>query len=425
MLPALEASRSDPAENLGDGRSSPAPRSLRTRHALVTAELGLSLTLLALTGLLVRSFVVLSGAQPGFRAQGVLTMRLSLPEKRYPDAAAAGRLVEALRGRLGALPGVVEVGSINALPLSNTLATSDFVVDGSAPPSKDEAPEAYYRMVSPGYFAALGIPVIEGRDFAESDRAGAVAVAVVNQHLARRFFPGRSAVGGRLRVEGENPWKLVEIVGVVGDVAHDVLGGAPTADIYVPLAQVPTNYGAYSLNFFLTVRTRGDPTASARGVVAAIHAQDGLLPVADLQPMTEVVAASVAPRRFNLVLVELFAVAALLLAALGIYSVTSFNLRQRRRELAIRLALGARPPSLVLLGIGDAMRPALVGLALGLGGALVAGRLAAGLLVGVTSSDPATLAIAAATLCATALFAAWLPSRRAVRIDPQVALRVE
>ena len=268
-------------------------------------------------------------------------------------------------------------------------------------------------------------PDPEGRDVAKYDRAGALGVAVVNQHLARRFFPGRSAVGGRLRVEGESPWKLVEIVGVVGDVAQDVLGGAPTADIYVPLAQVPANFGVYSLNFFLAVRTHGEPLTSARAVVAAIRAQDGLLPVADLQPMAEVVAASVAPRRFNLVLVEVFAVAALLLASLGVYSLTAFNLRQRRRELAIRLALGARPPSLVLLGVGDAMRPALLGLALGLGGALLAGRLAAGLLVGVTSSNPATLVIASATLFATALFAAWLPARRAAPIDPELALRAE
>ncbi|MGZ3478902.1 MAG: ABC transporter permease [Myxococcaceae bacterium] len=424
--PALSVSSSSPQRALGDGRSSAAPSAVGARRVLVAIEVALSLTLLTVAGLMVISFARLLRVDPGFRPGGALSLRVTLPASRYAERERLERFQAELRARLLALPGVREAGSVQLLPLSGGLARVDFTVEGSPPGREEDVPSVDYRMVSPGYLRAAGIPLLAGRELSENDRSAAPPVALVNHRLAERFFPGRSAVGRRLMVgDGGASPRPVEIVGVVGDVRDAGLDSEPGLTLYIPLPQVPQGVMVYARNMFWVIRTSGDPQLSKRPVLAALHALDGLLPATAVQTLDEALSRSVAPRRFNLLLVDLFAVAALLLSALGVYSVSTQTVALRRRELAIRVALGAAPRGLLRLVIGGAMRPVLLGLLLGLGFALVAGRSVSGLLYRVKPTDPAVLLGAAAVLGLAALLAVWIPARRAARADPLGALSPE
>lgn len=425
LAPALQAARAAPLAGLMDARAGAGPGSTRARRALVTAEVALSMALLAVAGLLVHSFARLGQVSPGFVPEHALSMRLMLPPQRYPDAAAVLRFEADLRGRLGALPGVVEAGSIQALPLSGVLATIDFTVEGRQPPRATEVPQAHYRMVTPGLREALGIALVAGRDLDVTDGPDAPAVVLVNRRLAARYLSD-GAVGARLLLDDGGPKpRSAEVVGIVDDVRAAGLDREPDVQVYVPLAQVPTPVLTYGRNRFWIVRTAGAPLGIARAAVDAVHALDAAMPAAQVQSLEEVVAGSLAPRRFNLLLVAAFAAAALLLSAIGIYALAAQLVAGRVRELGIRLALGARPGALVRFALLDALRPVLLGLALGVVGAIFAGRLAAGLLFETSSADPGMLALAGSVLGGAALFAAWLPARRATRIDPQIALRTE
>jgi predicted permease len=424
LAPALRAARTPALAVSSDDRSGPSAGATRARRLLVAAEVALSLTLLVVAGLLVRSFSRLGDVDPGFQPARALSLRLSMPPTRYRDRAAMVRFAAELRARLRALPGVVEAGSIHVLPLSGVLSTVDFTVEGRAPASRAEVPQLHYRMVGPGSFAALGVPLVAGRDFSEADGDRAPAVAIVNRRLAERHLAGRDPLGARLLLEdgGATP-RAVTVVGVAGDVLEAGLDGAAHLVAYVPLAQVPDAAVTYARNPFWVVRTAGDPAAVARPVIAAVHALDAMMPASQLRTLAEQVAASLAPRRFNLQLVAGFAAVAVLLAALGVAALTSALVAARRRELGVRLALGATARGLVRFAVADGLRPVLAGLAVGLAGALAAGRLARGLLFGVGAADPLTLGAAAALLAAVGGLAAWLPARRAARTDPLTALR--
>jgi putative ABC transport system permease protein len=424
--PALSVSTSSPQRALGDGRSSAAPSAVGVRRALVAIEVALSLTLLTVAGLMVLSFARLLRVDPGFRPGGALSLRVTLPASRYTEREQLERFQGELRSRFLALPGVREAGSVQLLPLSGGLSRVDFTVEGSPPAREEDVPSVDYRMVSPGYVRAAGIPLLSGRELSEGDRSDAPPVGLVNRRLAERFFPGRSAVGARLLVgDGFTSPRPVEIVGVVGDVRDAGLDSEPGVTLYIPLPQVPKGVMVYARNMFWVVRTSGDPELSKRPALAALHAQDGLLPATAVQTLDEALSRSVAPRRFNLLLVDLFAAAALLLSALGVYAVSTQTVALRRRELAIRLALGAAPRGLLRLVIAGSMRPVLVGLLLGLGCALLAGRSISGLLYRVKATDPAVLLGAAMVLGLAALLAVWIPARRAARADPLGALSPE
>ena len=421
--PALTVSSSAPQHALGDGRSSAPPSAVGARRALVAVEVALSLTLLAVAGLMVLSFARLLRVDPGFRPGGTVSLRVTLPATRYAEREQLQRFQEDLHARFLALPGVREAGSVQLLPLSGGLSRVDFTVEGSPPAREEDVPGLDYRMVSPGYHRAAGIPLVAGRELTEADGPDAPPVALVSRRLAERYLPGRSAVGARLLVgDGGTAPRPVEIVGVVGDVRDAGLDAEPGVTLYVPLPQVPKGVMVYARNMFWVVRTSGDPQSLKKPVLAALRAQDGLLPATAVQTLDEALSRSVAPRRFNLLLVELFALAALALSALGVYAVSAQTMALRRRELAIRMALGAAPSGLLRLVLGGALRPVGLGVLLGLGGALLAGRSVAGLLYRVQGTDPGVLLGAAAVLGLAALLAVWLPARRAARADPLAAL---
>ncbi len=424
--PALSVSGSSPQRSLGDGRSSAPPRAVGIRRALVATEVALSLTLLAVAGLMVVSFSRLLRVDPGFRPGGTLSLRVTLPPSRYPEREQLQRFQEELHARFLTLPGVREAGSVQVLPLSGGLSRVDFTVEGSSPARDEDVPSLDYRMVSPGYLRAAGIPLLAGRELTEADGPDAPPVALVSRRLAERFFPGRSAVGGRLLVgDGGTRPRPVEIVGVAGDVRDAGLDSEPGLTLYVPLPQVPRGVMVYARNMFWVIRTSADPQLLKKPALVSLRALDGLLPATAVLTLDEALSRSVAPRRFNLLLVELFALAALLLAALGVYAVSAQTMALRRRELAIRLALGAAPEKLLRLVLGGALRPVGMGVAFGLAGALLAGRAVSGLLYRVHGADPGVLLGAAGVLSLSALLAVWLPARRAARADPLAALAPE
>jgi putative ABC transport system permease protein len=419
LAPALRAARIDPGAALAEGRTGLAPAAARARRVLVAGEVALSLALLCVAGLLLQGFARLQGYATRFDPARALTFRVQLPPQRYADRGSVVRFQQALREGLRALPGVLEAGSTQILPLGTSLSTIDFTVEGRPPPSSENVPQAHYRLLSPATLAALGIPLIEGRDLGPSDGSEAPPVAVVNRRLAERHGVG---VGTRLLLDdlGAKP-RPVTIVGIAADVREAGLDRDPLVMIYVPLAQAPESALIYGRNMFWIARTAGDPLASTTAAIGAVRAIDASLPVASVQSLEQVVAVSLAPRRFNLLLVAVFASAALLLSALGIYALASQLAAARRRELGIRLALGATPASLLRFALLDGMRPVLAGLALGAVASLVVSRLA-GDLLGDLPPAP-MVAAAAAALVAAALTAVWFPARRAARTDAAVVMR--
>jgi putative ABC transport system permease protein len=426
LLPAFQAARTSPLEGLGDGRASAGPSGARSRRILVATEIACSIVLLSLAGLLARSFAKLQDLDVGFERKHVLTARLSLPPGRYNDAAALARFAQDLRDRVRGVPGVTEVATSHSLPFSGVLSTVDFTIEGKPLPRREEIPELNYHMVSPGLFRTLGIRLLAGREFDERDGAGAPAVIIVSQKLAATYFPGQPVVGRRIRIDdGAQTPRVVEVIGVAADVAHDAVEAPRTNHAYVPVAQVQPNAVTYARNMFLVVRTAGDPLASAKQVLAAVHGIDSLLPASNVQTMDRAAANVLAPRRFSLLLVEVFGGFAFLLAALGVYALTWFTVERRSRELGIRLALGAAPRRLVSDTIADALRPVLVGLCAGLACALAAGRFAAGMLYRISPADPLALALPVLVLTGAAIAAAWIPARRVAAIDAMNALRVE
>jgi len=428
LAPAWQATRVNLNEELKEsGRgSSGGARQGRTRGLLVISEIALSLVLLVGAGLLVKSFLRLQAVRPGFDAQNVLAVRLSLPKARYPDRAAVTAFHDTLRPRLERLPGVEAVGLVSALPLSGTLASIPFTIEGRAA-APDEALVADYRMASSGYFRAMKIPLIAGRGFDGRDTEQAVPVALVSRSLARRYWPDGTPLGAHLRIDDNDRGpRPVEIVGVVGDVTHLSLDGEPSPCIYLPVRQAHEDAVVWLIgNQHWLLRTAVDPLTLQAAVRREIQAVDREAPTSDIRTMDQYLAASVAPRRFNLWLLTVFAGAAMLLAATGLYGVMSHGVAQRRREIGIRMALGARRIDVLRLVIGQGMVLALAGVALGLLGACALTRWMESLLFRVGATDPAIFVSIAALLVLVALLACYVPARRATKVDPMVALRYE
>jgi putative ABC transport system permease protein len=428
LLPAVQASRGEPQGGLAlssRGSAGSRPRT-RARRALVVSEVALSLVLVAGAGLLVKSFVRLQAVDPGYRTAHLLTLRLSLPKARYAQRSALAAFHDRLATRLQALPGVREVGVASVAPLTPWRATINFAVEGRPAPRPEDVPLANYRAVDERYFTAMEIPVLRGRAFAPSDTAAVAPVALVNRALAERYWPDGDPIGGWLRIDDDPQERLVEVVGVVGDVKHYGLDDAPSLDVYVPFLQAPQSVAVWLANSTSWVlRTSVEPSALASAVRGEVQAVDPDVAATAIQRMDDAIAGTVAPRRFNVLLLEAFALAALFLAATGIYGVTAYLAAQRTPELGIRLALGAPRAQILSLVLSQGMVPALLGLALGLGGALAFARVMEGLLFGVTVRDPAIFALASLVLAVVAGTASYLPAQRATRIDPVRALRVD
>jgi putative ABC transport system permease protein len=427
LLPAAQITRPDLAAALRDGMRTAdgAAPGRRTRDALVVAELAVSVLLLTGAGLLLHSFAQLLQVDPGFRTAHVLAMEVYVPGGHDPMETRRrfyGRVVE----RLQALPGVAAAAGINELPLKGGVWLSGWVAEGRPRPKPEELVATDARSVTPRYFAAMGIPLLRGRQLAAADVQGRQQVAVVDNALARALWPGQDPIGRRLRPwfakgqdDPEYPWMTV--VGIVGSVRYDGLDSPPRAELYKPTAQGPW----VSSDMTFVVRAVGDPTALAAAARDAVRQVDPAQPIASLRTLDQVVADSVAPRRFALQLLGVFAGAALALAAVGVYGVTYAAVVRRTRELGLRIALGAQPRQLLWLLLAKAGALVALGLAIGLTAALAATRAMASMLYGIGPADPAAYVLGALLLAVAALVSVWIPARRATRLDPMAALRAD
>ncbi len=409
----------------GLGRAGGGRHALAIRRGLVAAEVAISLVLAVSTALFVQSLRRVQQIDPGFSTGNVLSMRLSLSRDRYRDRAAVLVFQQRLESRLRALPGVQAVGGTSLIPLSGLRASVDFVVDGR-PYRSDDVPEAEYRVVSPTYFDAIGIRMLSGRAFTDRDRERAPDVAIVNRTLANRFWPGASAVGGRLRIEPGDPRldRVVEIVGVVADVKHFGLDSAPTLDLYVPFAQL----GEASVvwirnNQFWVVRTAGNPLALAATARAALADADPTVPAAAVRTLEQAIDGTLSVRRFNAWIVALFGYAALALTACGIYAVSAHAVAARSRELGIRAALGAPPRELVALVLRTDFGAVLAGMVAGLMAARGVAAAIGGLLFEVRPGDPGPYLAVTLLVAAVGAGACYVPATRAANGDPLVVLR--
>ena len=433
LAPALYASKVDLNESLkegGRGGTEGASRG-RLRGLLVVGEFALALVVLACAGLLVRSFARVLEERPGFDARGVLTMRLVLPESKYKSYDAHRAFYENLFARLRGLPGVEAVGANNLLPFNGSGGSRGFLIEGRPVPPGQPHPEEQLRFVTPGYFEALRVPLLRGRDLTERDVAGGTRVALVSRSMAERHWPGEEAIGKRfayanIRRGSEHAPEWIEIVGVVGDVKHRGLDIDPRPEIYVPVYQpLFTNRPTPPLSLYVAVRTKGDPAALAPSVRREVAAVDPEQPLANVRTMEERVAGSVAERRFNMTLLGVFACVALALAAVGVYGVMAYAVARRTHEIGVRVALGAQRGDVVRLVLRQGMWLALAGVGCGVALAYAATRLMQGLLYGVSPTDPLTFAGVSALLAAAALLACLVPARRATKVDPMIALRYE
>ncbi len=422
LVPAWQAARGDVGEALQDASrgASGGVRQSRARGALLVAQVALSLVLLVGAGLLLTSLWRLQQVRLGFNPEGVLTAQLMLPAARYPEREKQADFFLRLTERLQAIPGVRRAATAIGAPLTDNGGTMFYAVIGRPLPPVKERPAAKYCVVSPDYFSTLEIPVLRGRAFTERDRGGTPPVMVINETMARRLFPDGNALGQRILCSVSDPTET-EVVGVVGDVRSRRVAEPAREEMYFSLIQRPDVY--------MTVLVRAANPAGAEALApslrAAVRALDSDQPVAGIEPMKMLVSRSVADRRLTALLLAGFAGLALVLAAIGIYGVMAYAVAQRTREIGIRLALGAQRSDVFRLIVGGGMRLAGLGLVLGALAALGLTRLLSGLLFNVGANDPLTFSGVIGLLAAVALVANYLPARRAMRVNPTIALREE
>jgi putative ABC transport system permease protein len=420
-IPAIRAGRSKTTEALKSGGHgmAGAPHQ-RLRAALMIGEVALSIVLLVSAGLLVRTFSALQKIDTGFNADRVLTMTITLPDYRYHDDESKRRFFTNAAEAIARVPGVETAGFVNVLPFSTYNRGSSYLVEGEAPPEAGREPSSDFRIVTDGYFHALGIAIAEGRAFDTRDRNETDRVAIVNRTFARRAFGEASPLGRRIRlgrVASTSP--LRTIVGVSGDVRHSDIAGRVAPEIYVPVSQASTEM------MMLAARTSGDPDAMAGAVQQAIASIDPLQPVYHVKPLQRLLDEAMLPQASAMSMMGVFAVLALLLSAVGIYGVVSYVVSQQSREFGVRLALGASPAGLMRMVLWRGVSLVGIGTALGLAGALGVARLLGGILYGVTSTDWPTYVVVSAGLLAVGALACYVPARRATRLDPAVVLRSE
>ena len=423
LLPSLRASKTDLNDALkqGMGHTDAGVGGTRIRNVLVVCEVALSLVLLAGAGLLIRSLWLLRGVDPGFDAHNVLTMSLAIPKAKYKDSAAMNRYLQQAMERVRALPGVQAAGVVSDLPLTGSGDNWPIAIEGRPAKSLADQPEVEADVISAGYLSALRVRLIAGRNVTEADTADSPRAAVISEAMARHFWPNENPIGRRLTT-GPFPEKPWEIVGVVRNVKHGGLDNTrPDETLYLPMAQIPETGGGVSL----AVRTASQPAAMLSAISDAIHQVDADQPVTDVATMEEIVNTSLAPQRFNMLLLGAFAGLALILASVGIYSVLSYAVRTRVHEIGIRMALGARPGDVLCMIVSEGMKPALLGVGIGLATAVWMGQLLTKMVFGVKPADPLTFAAVALLLAAVALAASVIPAYRATKVEPMKALREE
>jgi predicted permease len=429
VLPALRLTRRDvnAALKQGLGRTDAASSGHRTRSVLVVSEVALSLMLLIGAGLMIRSFRRLQAVNPGFDSHGVLTMTAMVSRAKFSSPLQQISFFERVLERVRALPGVEAAGVIDDLPLNEQGSHQPIAVEGRPPLPMSEQPEVDVRVASAGYMSALHIPILRGRDINDSDVAGRPAVVVISESMAQQFWPGEDPLGKRLTLTF-SPDAMRTVVGVVGDVKIDSLDQSrPGAMLYSPLDQmsVPSTGGWGSFPMSLVVRSYSGSAGMVSAVSNAVHEVDRDIPLRDVFSMDELVANSVSQQRFSMLLLGAFAGLALLLAAVGIYSVLSYSVKRSVQEIGIRVALGARLGDVLRTVVYEGMKPALIGVAVGTVGALALGRVLSNMIYGVKATDPLTFLAVALLLATVALLASIVPAYRATKVDPMVALRYE
>jgi predicted permease len=390
-------------------------RSGRARRVLVAIEAAVAVVLLAGAGLLVKSLAYLTQVNAGFNPERVLTAQIALPPLRYPDAAARRVFWQSLDERARILPGVTAAGLVTITPFSGEFNAGSFEIAGRPVGPGEQTPHANQDRVLGAYFRAMEIPLRQGRVFSDTDTADSPRVAIVDELLAKRYFPAADAIGRQLNFGSPRNYTIVGVVGTVNTL--DLAKPSAEGRIYLSAVQVPP------ARMGLALKAAGDPAALAAAVRASVTAIDPEQPIAQVREMDDWIERSLQPRRAPTVLLSLFGATALALAAIGIYGVLAFSVTQRLREFGIRQALGAGGRSIVSMVVREGVSTAATGLAIGVVGAIVLGQAMRSLLVGVAPSDPVVLACAAVTLLAAAAAAAWIPARRATRVDPIVILR--
>ena len=425
LVPAFQASKADVNDALKEGSrgASGGPARQRMRNVLVVSEVALSLVLLIGAGLMIRSFARLLAVDPGFKADHVMTEEVSLPESKYPTNDKQAAFFQRVEQGLRTISGVQFAAVASYLPFDGSDSTG-FDVEGRAPSSPGQRPMTDYRLISADYFRAMGIPLRKGRAFNDRDNASAPGVVIINETLARQFFPNEDPIGKRIGLSGPTDWR--EIVGITGDVRNYGLDEEVKPESYIPYLQSAPGYLAgIASRMALIVRTGSQPAGFAAAMTNQVQALDKNQPVTYVKTMESYLAESFAQRRFNMLLLGVFATLALVLAAIGIYGVIAYTVTQRRHELGIRVALGAGAADILKLVLRHAMAMTFVGIAIGLACAFALTRFMGTLLYRIAATDPLTFIGLAALLTLVALVATFIPARRAMKVDPMVALRYE
>ncbi|MGB6886456.1 MAG: ABC transporter permease [Candidatus Acidiferrum sp.] len=420
LTPALDAARTNLTDALREGgRSETGTRGHRLRSVFAIAQISLSLMLLAGAGLLLRSFVKLSSVDPGFNSKNVLTLRVSLPSTKYSKPNQYIDFFQQLLEQVRGLPGVRAATIDNSFPLTGVTPGTDFDIAGKPSPARGAEPLTQVQLVGSDFFRTMRIPLLKGRTFSDQEETVESHVVVVSESLARQYFPGEDPLGQRIRIDMKDQNDFSQIIGVVADVKRDGLDKIPVPMSYWPHAELPFS------SMMLAVRTDGDPLAKVSAIHDIVHRMDPDLPLSDIATMDQSLGESVARQQFGAVLVTIFAGVALFLSAIGIYGVVSHTVSLRTREFGIRMALGAKVGDVWSLVFRHGLALAGIGVLLGVVATLALTPLIRGLLFGVSSHDPETIAIVAAFLMAVTLAACLIPAYRATRVDPIVALRYD
>ncbi len=426
LAPALQTARLDLRGMLNDASrgSTGSGRHIQLRGVLAVAEVALAMVLLIGAGLLLRSFERLQDVSPGFQPAHLLVVDVPLSTRAMPKSAQRMDFFDRLIQRTGALPGVSGVGAATSLPVSGGGSAIHFNIEGRAPKTAHDYIIIGYRPVAPAYLQTLRVPLMQGRLLADSDTEKSEYVAVVNEAMAQKFFPGESPLGKHIQIGAlpstEVPW--MRVVGVVGDLKQN-LASDPMAEMYLPVRQADAMIPIFSLSFVL--RTEGDPYSQVSAFRSVVHDLNPDQPIVKIRTMEENISTSVSLPRFRTVLLAIFATSALLLSVVGIYGLMAYTVSQRVHEVGIRVALGAQGSDILQLIVGHGLKLVLIGVAIGLAGSFGLTRLLATFLYGVTATDPVTFGGVAITLIVVAMAACYIPARRATRVDPIVALRYE
>jgi putative ABC transport system permease protein len=419
LIPALQSSRPNLNDTLKEGSrgASSGRHRQRIRHILVVAEVALSLILLVGAGLLIRSFSRLQNVNAGFIARKAIAISLALPQQKFPQDDDRRRFVDRSLEEISSIPGVESVGVSHSVPLINDYVVG-VLVDGRPKPAPGEQLSSNYYAVTPDYFRALGISLKRGRSFSSQDAKDSPRVAVVSESFASRFFPGEDPLGKRVQLsQGPDAWR--EIVGIVGDVKQYGLDQETTLQAYEPYTQMPFS----SITFI--VRATAEPSALFQSIRSRLRAVDKDQPLTSMKLLDEIVSQSTGQRRFSAVLLTAFAGVALVLATVGLYGVMAYLVTQRTHEIGLRMALGAPRANVFRLIVGQGLLLTVLGLVIGLAGAFALTRLMSSMLYETSATDPLTFASIPIALAVVSLFASYVPARRAMKVDPIVALRYE